>query len=283
MIEKKDLHISTQKIEGLWTTTYEPRSFEKAVLLMPALGTPASYYAPFCEVLAHMGIIVVAAELRGQGADSSHAGRQTDHGYHHLASEDWPKFVSQVREKVGPDVPLHLLGHSIGGQISLLYAATTSQRIDGLILVASGSVYFRGFARLARLQVLLGTHFAAFVGTVCGYWPGHLFRFGGKQSSRLMRDWARIARTGKFHPAGSNKDYEDELTRMSRSVFAVSIEGDSLAPASAVDMLCRKAPASSVDRWHYLPNPEDRIDHFRWARKGEEIASRIVTWMDRDR
>ncbi|MFE5549705.1 alpha/beta fold hydrolase [Streptomyces sp. NPDC056534] len=249
-----------------------------AVLLCPALGVPAQYYAPFCRHLAELGVAVVAADLRGQGASTPRAGRAARHGYHVLASQDLPAWVAWTKKSLGPSTPLYVLGHSLGGQVSVHYSALAMGGVDGLVLVAAGSVDYRGFSGASRLKVLLGTHAAASIATLVGYWPGHLLGFAGRQPARLMRDWARIARTGRFFPEKADIDYEALLADVRLPTLAVSLAGDTLAPPDAVDRLCAKIPASDVERWHYEPEEESKADHIRWARDGREIAARVQAW-----
>ncbi|MFJ9801011.1 alpha/beta hydrolase family protein [Streptomyces wuyuanensis] len=248
------------------------------VLLWPALGVTASYYDPFCSELAERGIAVVAADLRGQGASRPRAGRSSRDGYQDLAALDWPAMVAAVRERF-PSVPLHLLGHSIGGQASVLYAAREPKGVDGLLFVAAGSVDHRGFPGIHGMRILLSTQLVALIGTVWGYFPGHRLGFGGRQPARRMRDWARICRTGRFRPSGADVDYEALLPQVRLPVLAISVEGDDLAPVTAVDRLCAKLPGASVDRWHYAPAEGPAPGHIRWARSGADLAARIHTWI----
>ncbi|MFE5948473.1 alpha/beta fold hydrolase [Streptomyces sp. NPDC056480] len=250
------------------------------MLLSPALGVSADYYAPFCSELAESGVAVLVADLRGQGNSVPLAGRATRHGYHQLASEDWPSLIAWARRRFGSDIPLYILGHSIGGQISLHYAALAPGTVEGLVLVASGSVHYRSFQGAARFRVLVGTQLVAAISTVLGYWPGRAMKFGGRQPARLMRDWARIARTGRFRPEGADIDYEARMANVRLPVLSISLEGDSLAPPSAVDHLCSKLPSSRVERWHYQPAHGKRADHVRWVRSGVEIAAYIRSWLD---
>lgn len=250
------------------------------IVIWPALGVDASYYDPFRERLAALGVAAVAVDLRGQGASGPRPGRGTRYGYHELASRDWPAVLDAVRERFGPGVPLYPLGHSIGGQVSVLYLAHEPKSVDGLLLVAAGSVDFRGFRGAARYRVLASTQLVALISALCGFWPGHRLGFGGRQPARLMRDWARICRTGRLAPAGAGFDYEAHLGEVTLPVLAVSVAGDHLAPAGAVDRLCANLPAADVERWHYRPDGGDRVDHVRWARRGAAIAERISSWLE---
>jgi predicted alpha/beta hydrolase len=259
----------------------EPEGEPRAVLVIwPALGAPASYYAPFCAELAARGIAVVAVDQRGQGANRPRPGRGSRYGYHELATRDWPAVLAAVRERFGDGVPLYPLGHSIGGHLSVMYAAQDPKGVDGLLLVASGSVDFRGYPGPAGPWVLARTQLVTLITTVWGYWPGHRLGFAGRQPARLMRDWGRISRTGRFAPAGADVDYEARFGEVRLPVLAVSVAGDRLAPAGAVDRLCAKLPSASVERWHY-PATGTSADHIRWVRSGADIAERISEWLEK--
>jgi predicted alpha/beta hydrolase len=263
------------------TQLTEPTGAPRAVVLIwPAMAVKASYYAPFRAQLAELGIASVTADLRGQGESGPRPDRRSRHGYHELASRDWPALVAAARERFGAGVPLYLMGHSIGGQISVLYAAREPKGVDGLIFVAAGSVDFRGFPGAAGLRVLLSTQLAAVIARLWGYFPGHRLGFAGRQPAPLIRDWARIARTGRFRPSGADMVYEEEFASIRLPVLAVSVAGDTLAPPTAVDRLCAVLPSAVVERWHFEPDGGGRVDHVRWARKGAPIAARIRAWAD---
>ncbi|WNI30971.1 alpha/beta fold hydrolase [Streptomyces sp. ITFR-6] len=260
--------------------TESARAPRAVVLIWPAMAVQASYYAPFCADLAALDIASVAADLRGQGESRPRVDRGSSHGYNELASRDWPRMVAAVRERFGEGVPLYLLGHSIGGQVSVLYAAREPKGVDGLIFVAAGSVDFRGFPGMGGLRVLLSTQLAAVIARLWGYFPGDRLGFAGRQPARLIRDWARIARTGRFEPSGAEIAYAERLRSVRLPVLAVSVSGDSLAPPATVDRLCATLPSATVERWHFEPSRGVRVDHVRWARRGAPIAERIRAWAD---
>ncbi|MGW4382211.1 alpha/beta hydrolase family protein [Kitasatospora sp. NPDC004531] len=279
-MEPERTRIPVPGAEALAATVTVPDGGPTAVLLLwPALGVPAGYYAPFCAELAARGVAVVAVDLRGQGESGPAPDRRSTHGYHALAARDFPAVTAAARARFGAEVPLFLLGHSIGGQAALLAAAREPAAVDGLVLVASGTVDFRGFTGAARWRVLANTQLLALIATLWGYWPGHRLGFGGRQPARLMRDWARLGRTGRFAPAGADLDYEQALAALDLPVLAVSLPDDRLAPAGAVDHLVGKLPAAKVERRHHRPAPGEAGDHVRWARSGGGIAELIADWL----
>ncbi|KUL51473.1 alpha/beta fold hydrolase [Streptomyces sp. NRRL S-1521] len=253
-----------------------------ALLILPAMGTPARFYRRFAGHLHDEGLTVLTADLRGQGEATPLA---TDpdalgHGYRELVEEDLPAVLAAIRAELGPEPPLYLLGHSLGGQLALLYAAAgRGPRVDGVALVATGSVHFRAYGPLRGPALLLGELLIAGVSTVLGRWPGSRLGFGGDQPKGVMRDWARQGRTGRYAPKGATLDYEAALAALGLPVLAVSVEHDTLAPATALDHLLGKAPRARLTRTHYTEREAGaRLDHFAWTRAGAPLAKHITAW-----
>lgn len=247
---------------------------EPLVVVWPALGVPARFYRRFATTLVAQGLGVAVVDLRGHGDSRPRPDASARYGYHELATVDYPAAFTALRERA-PGSPVLLLGHSLGGQIGLMYAARNPAALDGILLVAAGTPHFRAYPGLTGLIPLLGTGIVAGVAAVRGYWPGDVLRFAGRQSQVLMSDWARMARTGRYRPAGADVDYEELIATLRLPVLAVSVGGDTLAPPGAVDALCGLLRAADVSRWHL----DERLGHMAWARRSEPIATEIVRWI----
>lgn len=248
-------------------------------LLWPAMGVSARYYQPLAAALAAGGLNVAVAELRGIGSSSVRADRHTDFGYRDLIERDWPAAVSAIRTHF-PSSPLWLFGHSLGGQISALYAARHPQELSGLVLVASGNVYYRGWHGARRWGLLAFTQFAAALSRVLGYFPGKRIGFGGTEARTLMRDWAQVARSGRYRPRGSDFDYEAALAQLRLPVLGISFDHDPFAPHPAMQFLLGKLSAADVT--HQQLGDADtglRLDHFNWVKQPAPVVERIARWL----
>ncbi|MEV0317965.1 alpha/beta fold hydrolase [Streptomyces sp. NPDC050658] len=263
--------------------TDTPSGPAPAVLILPAMGTPARYYRAFARQLHAEGLTALTVDLRGQGESTPHVRDPAarDHGYGTIVERDLVAVVEAIRGELGPKPPLYLLGHSLGGQLGLVHAALgIGPGVDGVALVASGSVWFRPYGRLRGPLLLVGELFAAALSTLLGRWPGVRLGFGGNQPKGVMRDWARQGRTGRYSATGSRHDYEAALRSLDLPVLAVTVEGDTLAPAPAVDHLVGKVPRAGLTRHHYATQEAGGpLDHFRWTRAGGALAKRVAAWV----
>ena len=239
------------------------------VVLQPAMGMKARYYNAFVEALATAGVHAVVAEQRGHeavvGVDGGRLPSRTyDFGYAELV-EDLGAAIATVRAEF-PDAPLHVLGHSLGGQIAVMYAAQHPGVLAGLILVASGTPHWRVFGR----RLLFASYAFPLVASAVGYFPGARLNFAGREARGLMRDWGHLARTGRL-VAG-----ESGLAGVTVPVLSVSIEDDWLGPPASIDGLVAKLPRATVTRVHV---DVGGIDHFRWARQGDPVVPLVTGWL----
>jgi predicted alpha/beta hydrolase len=254
-------------------------SAQSVILCAPALGVAAHSYRTVAEKLVRTGCVVVTADLRGIGESSVRASRETDFGYHETIAFDWPAIIATVRCR-HPHGPLYLLGHSLGGQLGALFASVHPGELDGLILVASCSVYYSGWGFPVGLGVLAGTQLAALTAQLLGYFPGRQLGFGGAEARRLMRDWARNARSGRYTVENSPHDFEDMMARATLPVLSISIEGDTFAPERACKNLVNKLKAASVTTRRVAVTGESgRAHHFNWLRSPGVIVGEIDDWL----
>jgi predicted alpha/beta hydrolase len=252
------------------------------IVITPAMGVTATYYQPLCQEISGHGLIAATVDLRGLGQSDWRASRRKDYGYHEMVHCDWPAFLAAIRER-HPRNPLFLMGHSLGGQLSLLYLSSHPHSVTGLILVASASVYHQCYDQPWKL--LLQTQLAWAVAELMGHFPGDRIGFAGREARLEIRDWARVARTGefRFRRWGHTHDYEPLLARLKMPVLAVSFDDDELAPAMAVTNLCRKIGACDIEHRHYQPAQlgHASLGHFQWVKRAERLIPEILPWITR--
>ncbi|WNE95281.1 alpha/beta fold hydrolase [Streptomyces luomodiensis] len=249
-------------------------------VVLPAMGASARFYLPVVRALHEEGLTVVTVDHRGHGESTPAVSRGIRFGYREMAEEDLPAVVAAVRAEF-PGAPLVLVGHSLGGQLALLYAAAHPKDVDALVLVAAGSVWYRGFGAVRGLRNLLASQSFAALATLIGYWPGKRFGFGGTEAAGVMRDWARQGRTGGYRLKGSAVDYERALGELALPLLEIGVDNDVLAPAGSREHLLSKVGRCGVDRWHYTTEAAGgkHIDHFRWVRYHRALCAHLAQWV----
>ncbi|USI89440.1 alpha/beta hydrolase family protein [Rhodococcus pyridinivorans] len=249
------------------------------VVIVPGLGIPAGYYEPFAQAITEHGFDAAICELAGQGDSRPRPGPDSTYGYHEIVARHFPAVSEVVRERF-PDSTPYLLGHSMGGQLGVLYAARIRGRLGGLILVASGTPYYRHHGGIRGPGLWLGSTAMSLTAAVAGFWPGDRIDVAGfgRQSRVLISDWARLARTGRFEPAGADIDYEERVGRLTLPVLSITIEDDDLTPVASAQHLLEKLPSTEITRWH---NPR-ALGHNGWIRDNNDTVAKIVAWL-RDR
>lgn len=245
---------------------------------IPAMGMPARHYLPLAQALADRGIAVVLHEWRGIGSSDRRAGRQCDWGYRQLLQDDLPAGMAAVR-RCWPQAPCWLGGHSLGGQLGLLYASLHPDDFAGLVLVASGAPYWRRF----RHGWLIAAAYAlapALAGLV-GHLPGRRIGFGGNEARGVIADWARSGRSGRYSVSGMAQDFERGLAALHLPLLALRLQQDWLGPPASLDWLLGKLGAGEqcVDVVTSADMHGAPADHFGWMKTPAPMASRIADWL----
>ncbi len=252
---------------------------DPVVILLPALGVAAGYYGPFAAALAAEGVAVLAADFPGQGTSRPLASRKNDFGYA-AVSDDVVAATVAVAQECHAGRPLAFLGHSFGGQVALVHLATHSSPVSALVLIGSGSPYWRGFPK--RLKLLVQTQTLGAVASVRGHWPGDRVGFGGRQPRKLMREWARFARRGDLAVERGAHRGEPDFSGVALPVLAITLDNDALAPQGSVDNLAGKLTGARVEhRFVTRPAGEDgpAFDHFTWVRHPGSFAGEVAVWL----
>ena len=252
-------------------------------IIFPAMGVKASYYQPLAEELATNGWIAFTADLRGNGNSSIRPSRKVDFNYSDSLNQDLLSVITYVKAENASN-RLYLLGHSLGGQLSCLFASRNEVKIDGLILSATCSVYCNGWDGLAAYRILLGTQFLSLVANICGYLPGKKVGFGGTEAKSLIGDWSRQSRTGKYLLSNDPFNYEAALRQVKLPVLAISYEGDDLCPPNAVEHLLGKLESAPKEHIHLTKTDSrnDGFNHFSWVKKPKNIVGMIGEWVERN-
>jgi predicted alpha/beta hydrolase len=249
------------------------------LIMFPAMGVRATVYDALATTFMELGHTVVVFDLRGHGTSSLRASRAVNFGYREMTELDFPAAVLAVKSRF-PDRLMLLFGHSLGGQMSLLSASRDASGVDGIVLVATSSVFYKIYDDrwiLRFWQALVGP-----VVRLVGHYPGDKLGFAHREAAQVMKDWARQGRTGRYVLKGSTEDYEGLLALLPLPILAIAFDGDRLAPALAVDHLVGKARAAPVSRVDLRLPDGQRSAHFRWIDDSAAVVATVVEWIAKE-
>jgi len=119
-------------VELFWQGWLPPGPASGVLLLCHGLGEHSGRYGTVVDALAPDGWAVYGLDHRGHGRSG---GRRA----HLDRYDDWLADFDAFRRVVlarHPDLPVFLLGHSMGGQIALAYALDHQDELRGLVLSA---------------------------------------------------------------------------------------------------------------------------------------------------
>ncbi|MHA2364513.1 MAG: alpha/beta hydrolase family protein [Candidatus Hodarchaeales archaeon] len=252
------------------------------IIIMPAMGVPATYYRPLALTIKKIGWHAITTDLRGIGTSSVRALRHINFGYHEMITYDWPAIINKVKTRF-PTNQIFLLGHSLGGQINSLYFSINQNAVDGLILVAACSVFFKGWKFPLNIRTLLGAQFVYVVSLVLGYFPGKKIGFAGQEAKNVIKDWAKNSRTGRYEICNSQNDYEKALGQIKKPILAISFEKDPLSPKRAVLNLITKMKEAKIT-YLYLNTKTLRlkkVSHFSWVKTAGPIMLHVKNWINK--
>lgn len=256
---------------------YLPAGDIAATLLwVPAMGVGARHYELLALALSARGIAVAIHEWRGIGSSDRRASRRLNWGYRELLHDDLPVSLRRLYQ-VAPAAPLYVGGHSLGGQLASLLAATSAIPVSGLSLVASGAPYWRRFKPWVGLAYVAAPLLAHLVGRL----PGRRIGFGGNEARGVIADWSRSGRTGRYVAGGLDVDLEAALRDQKAPILAQRLRDDWFGPEPSLAFLLDKMP--DAPREVSVVGPDDiggaPADHFAWMKAPGAIADRIADWV----
>ena len=249
------------------TCVFEPEGTARAsVVIGGAMGVRQDYYASFAQWLAGQGFRVTTFDYRGQG-DSLQGPMRAVRADLLDWARDYEAVISAARTAI-PDVPLYLLGHSLGAQLPGLLKNPV--QVDGLLSVAAGSGYWRENApRLKRMVPYFWWVLVPLATRLWGYFPGRTLRKVGDLPAGVILQWRRWCLNPTYSVGAEGPAAAQSYADVRFPVLALWMSDDELMTLRGTHSLVklyRNAP-TRVERIA----PEDinalRIGHFGFFRE----------------
>ena len=240
------------------------------VLISSAMAIPSRFYTPLVDAFTERGWDAVALPRRGFEPGAPVASRAVDWSYDDEIG-DIADAVAKARADE-PDRPVVLLGHSLGAQLGAGHQLHR-EPADGFVCVAASLPHARYFPYAGIPLRTLAT-LIPIVTAMRGFQPKPLF--GAPGARTMMREWARIVRTGK-PPYGVPH-------RITTPTLSIRLEDDTYAlPASNRWYVESLVDPAAVTEWEYAKDvvpPGGTTHHVHWVRTPGPVADRVVEWWE---
>jgi len=250
------LRLRSRDGHALAATLFEPTSgSERALIVASATGVRRGLYMLFARYFAARGWAVLTFDYRGIGdslfgrVDDSSA-TILDWGRHDLAGViDW--MAARY-----PGLPLHVVGHSIGGQ--LLGMVDNVELLDAVCTVASQNAYYRRYPLERAVKYGLLWHLAVpAVVKALGYFPAKRWSLGEDLPRGVALDWACFATHEDYLVDRGGRPLREGFDAMRAPVLAFSFRDDHRAPAENIEALHANFVRARVEYCHVDPTDYD--------------------------
>jgi predicted alpha/beta hydrolase len=248
------------------------------VVIFPAMGVKGHYYRHYAETLAKEGIHVATIDHRGHGQSSVRPSRRVNFGYKEQVEIEYPLLVKAIKQHLNVNTVI-VMGHSLGGQMGSMFVSRYPQLVNGFILNASCSVYYKGWGK-AGIGVWLFAQASNLLAKIKGNYPGSRIGFGGLEARGVISDWAHTSRTNSLAAHGSDYDYDKAIAESTLPILALSYQGDSSAPPLALNYLLEKFTKAPIET-HHVRSSQKKYNHYSWVREPQTNIPVVKEWAKR--
>lgn len=240
-----------------------------AVLIAPAMGVRQAYYADFAAWLARQGYAAITYDYRGVGASRPADKQRSLRGFD-ADLFDWASDTDTAIDGIVgavPDVPLFVVGHSLGAQLPGMLR--NRDRIAGMVSIAAGSGYWRDNAPPLKRIVLYFWHVLVPLATWWyGYFPGARLRKVGDLPRGVILQWRRWCMHPRYHVGHEGEALRQRFADARFPVVALSITDDELMTERGTRVLidCYENAPRELHRIAPTDARARRIGHFGFFR-----------------
>lgn len=227
------------RLRGTWyVPAVPPRG---AVIVAPAMATPASYYAPFATWLAQSGFLALTYDYRGMGSV------EDLRAAHDTSLLQWAGDAARALETLldrAAGLPVTYLGHSMGAQVLPFVRHDLVSRI---VMVSTGVGSWRFNQPRIKVPAWLMFRLVSPVATrLVGYYPGRTLRMTGDLPTGAVRQWARWCLSPGYFEVDV-PDIRDRFAQITVPVTSVHFTDDELLSERAMTAMEELFTSTDVD------------------------------------
>jgi len=200
------------------------------------------------SALTEAGLRTLALDFRGHGDSGPSASKGGTWSYDDLVREDVPALCRAARER-WPSDRLTLIGHSLGGHVSLASVSTSLAAPDALVVLAT-NIWLRSeepnpllYAKKAAM-----VRFCEVATRTRGFFPARALGFGSDdEAASLMQGWTSWWNRDSWTSDDQRVDYLSAMSRIRIPILSIASSGDRyLCTASSAARFIKRAPAANT-------------------------------------
>jgi predicted alpha/beta hydrolase len=198
--------------------------------------------------LNEAGLRTLALDFRGHGDSGPNASRGGKWSYDDLVREDVPALCHAVRER-WPGDRLTLVGHSLGGHVSLASVSSSLVEPDAMVVLAT-NIWLRSeepnpilYAKKAAM-----VRFCEVATRARGFFPARAFGLGSDdEAAGLTYGWTGWWNRDRWTSDDESVDYLSTMSRIRIPILAIASAGDRyLCTAAGAARFIKRAPAGNT-------------------------------------
>jgi predicted alpha/beta hydrolase len=194
--------------------------------------------------LNEAGMRTLALDFRGHGESDPIASKGGKWCYDDLVREDVPALCHAARQR-WPNDRLTLVGHSLGGHVSVASVSTSQAEPDAMVLLAT-NIWLRSdetnpllYAKKAAM-----VRFCEVATRARGFFPARTLGFGSDdEAAGLMESWTGWWNRDRWTSDDQQIDYLSAIGRIRIPILSIASAGDSyLCTAAGAARFIKRAP-----------------------------------------
>jgi predicted alpha/beta hydrolase len=239
------------------------------IVVAGATAVPQGFYRRFAQFAAVRGYDVLTFDYRGIGGSAPRSLRGFRVDYLDWARLDLAAAIDELHDG---HTPLHVVGHSFGGQA--LGLLQRPERVRSMYTFATGAGWHGWMPPLERARVLmLWNVLGPVVTSAVGYLPWSRFDMGEDLPLDIYRQWRRWCRNPRyFFDDPEMAHLTESFAAVTAPIVAANALDDGWAPPSSRDAFMGAYRASGWRAVDLDPRQVDlaRIGHMGYFRAGAE-------------
>lgn len=248
-------HITCADGHPLATTWHHPTpntTPQPPILIAPATGIRRHFYAPLATALAHRGHHVLTYDNRGIGGSLIGHVRDSDATLTDWGSLDLPAVAQHLHHHTG-NQPIHVIGHSAGGQ--LVGLMPNHHLIASIYNVAcsSGSIHLMRPHDQPKGRFFIQAFLPATTWAL-GYAPNHLVGMGEPLPAGVAKHWSTCCQGHGYTQTLFGTDITEHwYDRIAASSMWTNASDDFIATDAAVTEMTNLHSSSAISRHTFTP------------------------------